>query len=68
MARSRLRRGGGEHDAHPALAADDADAGHVPSPEIRLPFNRWCRAKSRHVGAALRVSRLRSTRTDKRGP
>src|SRR3546814_12511392 len=31
----RLRDRGGERDAHPALAADDADAGHNP---FSMPF------------------------------
>src|SRR3546814_16715465 len=34
----RLGDGGGKCDAHPPFAADNADAGHMPSPILRSPL------------------------------
>src|SRR3546814_3951524 len=34
----RLGDGGGKCDAHPPFAADNADAGHMPSPDYGLPL------------------------------
>src|SRR3546814_2856089 len=34
----RLGDGGGKCDAHPSFAADNADAGHMPSPILRSPL------------------------------
>src|SRR5690606_4807151 len=60
--------GGSERDAHPPFAADDTDARHNASPMSRASLSRLHQAKSRCPSAAhiLTVSRLRSTRTDKR--
>src|SRR3546814_16157030 len=48
----RLGDGGGKCDAHPPFAADNADAGHMPSPDYVLPL-------------AARVDRSRHTVKDR---
>src|SRR3546814_17983177 len=52
---SRLRSRGRERDAHPAPAADDADAGHASSPfALRLSKGRPCSITAQRGRAAPR--------------